>query len=60
MTFSPSVNLVTPGNPQRCNSMIAKWSINCGFVYLESFCSGYHFSCEGSVKDKLTSAKSFQ
>ena len=39
--------LVTPGNPQRCDSMIAKKGpFNCGFVYLESSCSGYHFSCE--------------
>ena len=49
--------LVTPGNPQRCNLMIAKRSINCGFVYPESSCSGYHFSCEGSVKGKLASGQ---
>ena len=35
--------------------MIAEGPFNCGFVHLENSCSGYHFSCESSVKDKLTS-----
>ena len=46
--------LVTPGNPQRCDLMIAKGPLfNCGFVYLESSSSGYHFSCE--VLSKISS-----
>ena len=45
-------------NPQRCDSMIAKRTFSYGFVYRASSCSGYHFSCEASVKDKIASAKS--
>ena len=52
--------LVTPGNPQRCDSMIAKRSIQLWVCLPREFLFWLSFFLRGSVKDKLASAKSFQ
>ena len=56
----PGPFLVTPGNPQQCDSMIAKKSIQLWVCLPLEFLFWLSFILRGSVKDKLASAKSFQ